>query len=86
MDETLRQKISDVQAEYAPKLMGLPNVIGLGIGYKRIQDETTDTLCLVVMVTQKVPLKDLKVDERVPKALDDVPLDVQETGGRFSAG
>ena len=80
MDRDMQQKISDVQATHADELMNLPHVVGLGIGYKQVKGEMTDQMALVVMVDEKVPLAQLQVNERVPKQLDGVPLDVQQTG------
>jgi len=77
-------EITAVQAKYADDLMAYPNVVGVGVGYRQHNGETTDELCLVVMVDEKVPISALASDDILPTTLDDVPVDVQETGS-FSA-
>jgi hypothetical protein len=74
------QAVSDVQAQYGPQIMSLPHVVGIGIGYRKRQNRATDELALVVMVDQKVPETLLAQNDIVPKTLDGVPVDVQETG------
>lgn len=61
-------------------LMALPNVIGVGIGLKRVKGLTTGAVGLVVLVRQKVPAKELEEKDLIPAEIDGVPVDVQETG------
>jgi len=66
---------------WADTLLGKPNVVSVGIGYKEMGGKRTDELCVVVGVSKKIPPQDLKPDEIVPKDLgDDIRTDVIETG------
>lgn len=78
-------KVTEVQAKYADDIMAKANVVGVGVGMIKHGDEPTNEVGLVVLVSQKVPLEDLAEADIIPKKLDGVSVDVQETGV-FSAG
>lgn len=59
---------------------GLPNVIGMGIGYKKNGQQETDELAILFFVEKKVPAEVLKVDEVIPKRIGRVSTDVIEVG------
>ena len=85
MDNDKRmQEISDIQARHIDDLMSYPHVVGVGIGMQMLDGEFTDELCLVVMVDEKVPVAQLAEDEILPREIEGVRVDVQETGN-FSA-
>jgi hypothetical protein len=77
-------KISAVQAKYADELMQKANVVGVGVGLRQEKGVYTQTPALVVMVRQKVPLAELAKEDRIPKELDGVLVDVVETGPFFA--
>lgn len=58
----------------------LPNVVGVGLGYKEKGQERTDKLSVVVFVTEKVPKKELMTTQLVPRKVGDVETDVIEVG------
>jgi hypothetical protein len=62
----------------AQRLRRLPNVSGLGVGYKIVAGERTSTVCVRVYVRKKVPETALSTSEVVPKDLNGVPTDVIE--------
>ena len=68
------------------ELLALPNVVGVGIGYKMTDGEIVRDAdgnpieCIVVSVERKVPVADLAPGERVPEAMAGEPTDVVETG------
>lgn len=68
------------------ELLALPNVVGVGIGYKVTDGEiVTDAdgnpmECIVVSVERKVPIADLDPGERIPDMMAGEPTDVVETG------
>lgn len=74
------ERISYVQAKYIDELMNKPHVIGVAVGMKQTDGETTKIPALVVMVDEKVPLDTLAEDERIPSELEGVPVDVQAMG------
>ncbi len=78
------QRASEVQARYAETLMNLPHVVGVAVGYTSHHGERTQDIGVIVMVDQKLPQDQLMPEEVIPRELDGVPVDVQETGG-FSA-
>lgn len=61
-------------------LMRKANVVGVGVGFRMRHGQRTKEVVLVVMVDSKVPLNDLRPADRIPKVIDGVPVDVQETG------
>jgi len=62
------------------KLLKLPNVVGVGVGIKKVGKEATGRLSLVVFVEKKVPARELRRDQVVPLKIDDLETDVIETG------
>ncbi len=70
------------QAKRISKLhiMGKPNVVGVGIGYRERGGRIVDELCVVAMVRRKLPASALKPDDLVPKQVSNVPTDVVEVG------
>ena len=69
-----------VKQQYTPELMTKANVVGVGIGYRVVAGETTGEVALVVMVSEKIPDAQLEPQDRIPREIDGVPVDVQETG------
>ncbi len=78
------RKASEVQAKYASELMSKPHVVGVAVGYTSQKGVRSSNVGVIVMVDQKVPAAQLAPGDLVPKELEGVPVDVQETGG-FSA-
>ncbi len=69
-----------VKAKYEADPMARPGVVGVGIGLRQRGGELINEVCIVVMVRRKVPRALLDEEERLPHALEGVPLDVQEVG------
>ena len=69
-----------VKARYEQDLMKLPNVVGVGIGFKYENGQTTETIALIVSVTHKETLNDLAWSDIIPTELEGIPVDVQEVG------
>ena len=59
---------------------GLPNVIGVGVGYKKRGRQDTDEPAILFFVEKKVPVNALGVDERVPRRIGRCCTDVIEVG------
>lgn len=74
------QRATDVQARYADALMQKPHVVGVAVGYCTRCGERTQDVGVIVMVDRKVPQDQLAPEELIPRELDGVPVDVQETG------
>ncbi len=73
-------KIQQVRESSEESILGLANVVGLGIGYKEVKGEATTETCISVYVQKKMAVKDLESSDRIPEALDDVKTDVVEVG------
>ncbi len=73
-------KIQQVKQGSEESILQLPNVIGLGIGFKETKGKMTTETCISVYVRKKVAAKSLESRQQVPKALDDVKTDVVEVG------
>lgn len=66
--------IDAVRTKYEERLMKLPNVTGVGIGQRAGKD------VIKVFVTRKMSESALRPDEIVPRSLEGVETDVEETG------
>ncbi|MCI0519807.1 MAG: S1 family peptidase [Chloroflexi bacterium] len=62
------------------KILALPNVVGVGAGYKISRGQKTDQLCMITLVTRKVPQAALSAQAMVPRQVDGIPTDVIEVG------
>jgi hypothetical protein len=62
------------------RVNSLPNVVGVGIGYKEKANERTDKLAVIIFVSKKVPERDLTTTEIVPQTIANVETDVVEIG------
>jgi hypothetical protein len=58
----------------------LPNVIGMGIGYKKRGRQDTDEPAVIFFVDKKVPVAALGIDDIIPKRIAGKPTDVIEVG------
>ncbi len=61
-------------------LLALPNVVGVGVGYKQTGGERTSKPAVVVMVKKKVSKDELAPQHVVPEKVEGVPTDVIEVG------
>jgi len=80
MSEDQTERAKAVQEKYNDELMAKPHVVGTAVGMRKRQGHYTPEVAVVVMVSQKVPESELGPEEKLPKELDGVPVDVQETG------
>lgn len=61
-------------------LMSMDNVVGVGKGFKMVRGENTKEPSVVVLVSRKLPPKELPRGEKVPNKIFEVPTDVIEVG------
>jgi hypothetical protein len=80
MSEQAVQHALDVKRRYEDELLRKPNVVAVGVGYRTRRGRPTQEVCIVVSVSRKVPAAELKRGETLPGTLEDVPIDVVETG------
>ncbi len=62
------------------ELLGRPNVVATGIGFKEVAGSRTEEIGIVCSVERKVPASELSEREIVPRAVAGVPTDVVATG------
>jgi hypothetical protein len=73
-------KVAQVKSQALPALMKKPNVIGVGTGYKTRDGRRTGDLCIVAMVTQKIPRAGLEQSALIPHEIDGISTDVVQVG------
>ncbi len=73
-------KAQTSKALHAAALLGRPNVVACGVGYKVSQGQATEEPSVVVSVVRKLPVNQLATSDLVPGDLDGVRTDVIETG------
>jgi len=61
-------------------LLTLPQVVGVGYGFKIVKGVKTNQEAIVVLVTIKLPLEQLADHELIPKNVNDMVTDVIEAG------
>lgn len=64
----------------ARHIMRLPNVNGMGVGFKSTKGEDTGKLSIVILVERKLPPDALAPQHLVPEAIDGLETDVIEVG------
>jgi len=69
-----------VKTKHERELMRKRNVVGVGVGFRKRAGQTTNVVCIVVSVREKLPLDQLAPKDVIPAELDGVPVDVQATG------
>lgn len=74
--EEIREVLNEVRSE----LMQKSNVVATGIGYKKVDNRVTDTLCIVCSVGIKMAIEKLDAEEVIPGEMRGVPTDVNPTG------
>lgn len=79
MNEDL-QRIRNLLNENKMALLGLPNVVATGIGYKVSDGMATEELSIICSVEVKKPKNRLKNEDLVPLRIQDIPTDVIPTG------
>jgi hypothetical protein len=78
MSDEIMARVQTIKSRYEKELLSKRNVVGVGIGL--CQRSGQEQVCIVVSVRHKMPLTQLAPRDVVPRTLDGVPVDVQETG------
>lgn len=74
------EQVRLVKAQYTDVLLDKRNVVACGVGYKEVAGVRTDELCVIVSVAQKESRDVLAPENIIPRSLEGVSTDVQETG------
>ena len=65
-----RGEIVRIKEQYKETILAKPNVVGVGTGYKVVGGVISDDLCIMAMVSKKIPKAGLDPDALVPSELD----------------
>ncbi|WP_372638903.1 hypothetical protein [Fodinibius sp.] len=74
------EEIRSILNEVRPQLMSKANVMATGIGYKRVDNRTTDKLAIICSVAIKMSVEKLDAEDLIPQEIQSVPTDVNPTG------
>jgi hypothetical protein len=80
MSDQSVQRALEVKRRHEQELLRKANVVAVGVGHGRRGDIQTDEVCIIVSVKKKVPVAALKPRDILPARIEDVPVDVVETG------
>ena len=81
MSNQAKQKHAiEVKRRHEQELLRKANVVAVGVGYCRRGGAQTREVGIVVSVKKKIPLSELKPRDVIPVQVEDVPVDVVETG------
>jgi hypothetical protein len=81
-------RLAGIQAKVEAELLGYSNVIGVATGIRVRGGKPTGEPCIVVYVSQKLPITKLAKSEVIPHEIEGVPIDVVDVGeiGALSNG
>ncbi|MDN5344119.1 MAG: hypothetical protein PWQ18_230 [Clostridia bacterium] len=74
------QRVERALSRYVQDILSLPNVVGVGKGFKSVRGEATRKPAVVVLVKEKLPAAKLQRGARIPQVLDEADTDVLEVG------
>jgi hypothetical protein len=74
------EKIKEIIEKYKDKFFELDNVVGVGYGYKQVQNRLTDKESIVVLVEEKLSEEELDQEHIVPQNIEEEQTDVIEVG------
>lgn len=73
-------RVRRVVQEKKDLFLKLPNVVGVGAGFKTVRGKETDRPSVVVLVERKLPKDALAPQALIPEEVDGIPTDVIEVG------
>jgi hypothetical protein len=80
MSDEAMQHALEVKRRHEQELLRKANVVAVGVGYCNRGGVLTKQVGIVVSVKNKVPLSTLKPKDVIPAKIENVPVDVVETG------
>lgn len=63
-----------------PELFNKPNVVAVGVGYKRAGGKKTEELCIICSVSKKVAKQSLTSGKLIPGSIQGITTDVEPSG------
>ena len=75
-----RRQVTEVTDRHKESILAKPNVLGVGTGYKKQKGKQLGDLCVVAMVSQKIPRAGLDPLDLVPVEVEGISTDVIQVG------
>ncbi len=73
------ERIRTIKKEVQPRLFAIPGVYAVGIGGKKVRDQRTGELAIMVFVGRKKPLAEIPASEVIPAEIEGIKTDVVES-------
>lgn len=73
-------EIKSIKEQYKSTVLKLPNVCGIGIGYRIASRRMTGELTIMILVSKKIPKAGLAAEALAPQELGGIRTDVLEVG------
>ncbi len=74
------EKAMHVKRRHERLLLRMANVVAVGVGYRQRGGQPTDEVAIVVSVSRKMPVAELRPGTGIPSRLEGVGVDVVEVG------
>lgn len=68
----------NIKERYQAELMNIPDVVGIGVGFREVEGELTGEVALIINVKDLNLLKNVR--GRIPEELEGIPVDVKFVG------
>ncbi len=65
------EEVRRIKQEAEQRLMSLPHVTGVGVGYQTVEGRKTDISAIIVYVTDKA-----QIGDTIPETIEGVPVEV----------
>lgn len=75
-----QRDVTQVKEAVKEDILARPNVVGVGVGYRRYRGQPTSQMSVVVLVSQKIPKAGLDPQAMVPTEVQGVRTDVVQVG------
>ena len=75
-----RRQVAEVKERHKESILAKPNVLGVGTGFKTREGKQLGDLCVIAMVSQKIPRAGLDPSELVPAEIEGISTDVIQVG------
>jgi hypothetical protein len=75
-NDDMFKKMSEARDRYQAKAMSIPGVFGTSIGIRQVAGKLVAEPAIIFHVEKKSLLREIPVDERIPKELEGFPTDV----------
>jgi hypothetical protein len=76
----LVERATKVKRRHEAELLSHNGVTSVGVGFRKRGGKMTDTVCIVVMVKNKLSHNRLPNGDQLPTELEGIAVDVQESG------